>query len=139
MIFLFLLAAFPLLAAEILDHEMSSQDRKVTGISKLRDKEKAALYDWIDTYYEKREQPKIGRESSLRSSLQDNLQNGTLIRLANGSLWKIKPEDTNLSQGWITPVDILIASSNDKEFPHRLTNSMTGSSIRAKLDSSETP
>ncbi len=126
-----LLAMTHILAAEALDHEMTSQEKKSTGVYKLSDKEKAALQKWIDAHYERREAPE--EQGDLGTwMLQENLRNGRYIRLANGSLWNIHPSDTNLAQGWITPVDIAVTQSGDPEYPFKLTNTVTGTSLRAR-------
>jgi hypothetical protein len=131
--FTLLIAMFHVIAAETLDHEMTPQERKKTGVSKLTDKEKASLQQWVDTHYEKRGAP-LGQDETVeqRSLLQEVLRNGSYIRLANGTLWNINPDDTNISQGWITPVDILVTQSGDPAYPYKLTNSLTGSALRAR-------
>ncbi|MBS0625471.1 MAG: hypothetical protein JSS32_05420 [Verrucomicrobia bacterium] len=131
---LLLLALLPLslLATETLDYDMTKQERKQTGVYKLSDKEKAALQRWIDNHYEKRSQPLEGAISGKHATLQENLQNGKYIRLSDNSLWNVHPQDTPISQGWITPVDILVTQSGDSNYPYKLTNSVTGSSIRAR-------
>ncbi len=128
----YLVALSTLLAAELLDHNMSTQERKKTGVYKLTDKEKATLQQWIDTHYEKRSAPLEQEGADQRAALQENLNNGTYIRLANGTLWNIRPADVNIAQGWITAVDILISQSGDPTYPYKLTNSLTGSSILAR-------
>lgn len=125
------LATFSMLAAQTLDFEMTPQERKKTGVSKLSEKEKGALQDWIDRHYTKRSEP-IQKEMDHQSYLSENLKSGNYIRLANGSLWKIHPKDVPITQGWISAVNILITQSTDSEYPYKLTNSLTGSSVRAQ-------
>lgn len=128
-----IIAMSHVVGAQALDYDMSAQERKQTGVFRLSDKEKAALQTWIDTHYEKRSQP-IAQEAAQqqKSMLQENLRSGRYLRLADGSLWSIHPSDTNIALGWITPVDIIITQSGDSAYPYKLTNSLTGSSIRAK-------
>ena len=71
--------------------------------------------------------------------LQENLKNGSYIRLSDGSLWNIRPEDTPITQGWITPVEINATPSGDKDYPYTLTNSLTGSSVKARKVQSVPP
>lgn len=123
--------AFSLLASQTLDFEMTPQERKKTGVSKLSDKEKAALQNWIDRYYEKRSEP-LQTDAENEGLLSENLKNGHYIRLNNGTLWKIRPKDTPITQGWVSAVNILITQSGDSEYPYKLTNSLTGSSVRAQ-------
>lgn len=128
-----LLLAFLIpLAAELLDLEMDSGERKKTGVCKLSDKEKASLHRWIDAHYKKRDVPLQQDPSDKHGQIEANLFNGRQIRLSDKTSWNIHPSDTPISQGWITPVDIIVSSSNDTEYPYILTNSLTGSSILAQ-------
>ncbi|MDE3046481.1 MAG: hypothetical protein KGJ02_07545 [Verrucomicrobiota bacterium] len=128
-----LILALFILAAEILDHEMTSQEKKETGVYKLSDKQKAALQEWIDIHYEKRQTPLATRSPHKnRPTLSESLLNGSYIRLSDGSLWNVRPQDTPFTQSWINAVEIIISPSNDKEYPYKLTNSLTGTSIYAR-------
>lgn len=131
--FLFIIAITSLLGIEVLDNEMDAQTKKQTGLSKLSDKEKGNLLSWIDQYYVKRTEP-LGAKESIphKSMLVENLHNGQYIRLADRSTWNIRPEDIPITQGWITPVDILISQSGDANYPYKLTNSLSGSSVLAR-------
>ncbi|MES2274277.1 MAG: hypothetical protein V4487_08825 [Chlamydiota bacterium] len=129
--FLIPFIAFSLLAAEALDFDMTPDEKKKTGINKLSDKEKASLQNWIDNNYAKRNQP-IQKGVVERGTLQENLKSGRYLRLSDGSIWNIHPGDISVTQGWITPVDIIVTQSSDSNYPYKLTNSVTGSSVRAK-------
>ena len=128
----FLLAMAQIVGAAAIDLEMTSQEKRSTGLYKLSEKEKTGLQSWIDTHYEKRSAPVIAEGVGQTSMLQENLQNGHYIRLANGTLWNIHPSDTPVAQGWITPVDITVSQSGDPNYPYKLTNTLTGSALRAK-------
>lgn len=119
-------------AAELFDLEMDPRERKRTGVSKLTDKEKASLHRWIDARYQKREEPLMLDTIDKHGQLEANLYNGRQIRLSDHTTWNIRPCDTSVSQGWITPVDIIVSPSDDPEYPYILTNSLTGSSIHAQ-------
>jgi hypothetical protein len=69
-------------------------------------------------------------------TLQENLKNGSYIRLSDGSLWNIRPNDVPVTQGWITPVEIKVSLSDDHQYPVKLTNTVTGSSVHARKASS---
>jgi hypothetical protein len=64
--------------------------------------------------------------------IEASLQNGRYIRLSDDSLWEINPSDRPITQSWITPVEIVAAPSNDANYPFRLTNTLTGSSVLAR-------
>ena len=125
--------ALLLLATELLDFEMTPDDKKQTGVYKLSDKQKSRLQHWIDNHYAKRDTPLAQpAPPAKRPVLSENLQNGKYIRLSDDSLWAIAPQDVPLTQSWITPVEILVVKTNDPTYPYKLTNSLTGSSVRAQ-------
>ena len=64
--------------------------------------------------------------------MQENLKNGHYVRLSDDSLWEIDPADTSITQGWITPVEIVVTPSKDAAYPFTLKNSLTGSTVRAR-------
>ena len=113
------------------DAEMSREEKKKTGIHKLSQQEQSSLQTWIDNYYTKRAVP-LQSPPETRSLLQENLINGRSIGLANGTLWHIAPQDTPLTQSWITPVDIVVSANDDPDYPYKLTNSLTGTTVHAK-------
>ncbi len=128
-------AIFSLVAAETLDTEMAPVDKKNTGIYKLTDKEKAALQQWINARYDKKQEgeakparPTLGE----RPTLSENLMGSQYLRLSDQTLWNVRPEDVPIAQGWITPAEILISRSPSPFFPYKLTNQITGSSIYAR-------
>lgn len=127
----FLLAFSSLASLHPIDQEMSAKEKKQTGLSKLTEKEKTHLQAWIDNHYAKRETP-LETPAEELGMLSENLHSGQYIRLGTGTLWKIHPKDMPITQGWITPVDIRIAQSGDSECPYKLTNTLTGSSVRAQ-------
>lgn len=130
--FYFLSAVFSLFASEILDYDMDGPARKKTGVYKLSDREKSILQNWIDTHYVKREIPLPQEMKDKHAILQENLQNSQFIRLSDQTLWETFPEDLPIAQGWITPIAIIVSQGDVSEYCYKLTNSLTGSSIRAK-------
>lgn len=111
-----------------LSADMTPQEIEQTGLSKLSFEEHTALQSWIDERYKRRAQVK----KKAGPILQENLQNGRYIGLSDRSIWEIHPADTPITQGWITPVEIKAAPSGDAKYPYTLTNSLTGSSVKAK-------
>lgn len=119
----FLIAA----ALAAFDANMSAEEMKQTGVEKLSSSEKQALGAWIDKNYTKK-----SPAGKAKPVLQENLQGGRLIRLSDNSLWEINPVDTPITQGWITPVEIKVAQSNSGAYPYELTNTLTGSTVKAR-------
>lgn len=120
-----------LLGAQTLDFEMTPDEQKKTGVSRLSKKEKEALQSWIDDHYEKRAVP-LASAIPEKGTIQENLKNGQYIRLSDGSFWNIHPKDTSITQSWITPAEVVVSQSGDANYPYKLTNTLTGSSVRAK-------
>ena len=115
-----------LLAAPLFDANMSPQDKKNTGIYKLSDQEKGALKEWVDNSYSRPTAKKTN------PSLSEILYNGSYLRFTDNSIWNVRPQDTPISQGWISEVEILIDPSDDPNYPFKLTNNISKSSIYAK-------
>ncbi len=129
---MYIFLAFALLASQTLDYDMSRQQQKDTGVYKLTTKQKKALQDWIDANYAKRDTPLEIASNEKNAVISENLYNGRYIRLSDQSTWEINPDDTPLTQGWITPVEIVVSQSGDPQYPYKLTNSLTGSSVKAQ-------
>jgi len=121
-----------ILATEVIDIEMTPQDKKKTGLYKLTEKERTALQLWVDNNYEKRPTPVQKTPPAQKPTVSEVLQSGKFVRLSDNSLWEIKPEDRAITQSWITVVEILVDKSGDPQYPSKLTNTLTGSSVRAK-------
>ena len=126
-----LMIVFTLLAAQSFDYNMSSQEQKTTGIAKLNEPEKKSLQEWISKNYDRRKEL-AKSDAAGHPSIQESINNGKYIRLTDNSLWEIQPKDTPITQSWITPVEILITESDNPNYPFKLTNSLTGSSVSAR-------
>lgn len=125
------LASF-VLAAHPIEAQMTPKQKKRTGVARLSEKQKAALQQWIDSnYVAKENKPRLAAKT-LAPIIEQNLNNGRNIQLSDGSLWEINPSDTPITQSWITPVEIAVSDSHDPTYPYILTNSLTGSSVKAR-------
>ena len=111
------------------DLKMSDNEMQTTGISRLTVQERRALENWIEDHYEK----KVPLQSKKKDpQLQDNLKGGQYIRLTDESIWEINPDDRLISQSWVTQIEIRVSEYDDEEYPFILTNSLTGSSVKAQ-------
>jgi hypothetical protein len=108
--------------------DMTPEERKSTGIDKLSSQERKELQAWINRNYVKRP----GSDTGSYPTISEVLGNGTYVKLSDGSLWKIHPGDIPITQGWITPVEIIVEQSGASDYPYTLTNSLTGSKVRAQ-------
>ena len=125
------LAAFRVFAADALDTNMTEQDKKNTGIQKLSEQEKSSLQEWIDANYQKKGSEPSATKSvkGINPTLSENLLNSQYLRLSDGTLWNVRPEDVPIAQAWITPVDVVVSQSSNPFYPYKLTNKVTGTSI----------
>lgn len=126
------LLAFALIATSF-DADMSADESRKTGVAKLSAKEKTALSQWLDSRYARKEIAQMAPVKKSPPLLEENLYSGRYIRLSDKTLWEIDPTDTPITQGWITPVEIKSSpTSGNKDYPYTLTNSLTGSSVKAR-------
>lgn len=119
-----------ILAATIaFDANMTDDEQKKAGLAKLNFQERMALREWIEEHYTKKI---VAQNKGSAPTLQEVLKRGRYVRLSDNSLWEIDLNDTPITQSWITPSEIKVAQSADAEYPYSLTNSLTGSSVRAR-------
>jgi hypothetical protein len=123
-------------AALTFDTQMSEKEKSETGIAKLTFQEKMALQNWIEDHQPSK---KTGKEKKSDPILQEVLKNGRFIRLSDNSLWEIDPADTPITQSWITPIEIKATPTNHPDYPYHLTNTLTGSMVKARKTDNPIP
>lgn len=153
--FLIACLAINFLAAnsDSLNTHMNNSEKSATGVDKLTPAEKAALQQWINTHHSVKTPASSTPASSTQYgtisntpdpgstslspnpppiTLSQNISGGRYIMLTDETIWEINPEDTPTSSAWITPVEMIISNNPDSNWPYILTNSATGSRVRAK-------
>ncbi|MGB7977790.1 MAG: hypothetical protein WCF19_01360 [Chlamydiales bacterium] len=125
-----------LAAAIAFDSSMTDEEWEQTGLIKLTLQERMALQEWMEERYSKK---MAAQDKKSAPVLQEVLKNGRFVRLSDHSLWEIDGQDTPITQGWITPAEISAASNGDAAYPYTLTNSLTGSTVRARKAQSINP
>ena len=128
LILLLTTAALPLVAQTSLDTLMTPQEKTATGVANLTSTQKSALENWIDKNYTK----KASTPEQKRIFLSLNINEGQKLLLSDQSLYEISPDDVNTAGGWLTPVRIEIAPSGDPQYPVFLTNTDSGSKVKAR-------
>jgi hypothetical protein len=111
-----------------LDSSMTAEQQQSTGVSTLSPEQKKALESWLNANFEPK---KIKAAGSL--SLSENIENGKQLRLSNGALYEIAPQDRVHTALWITPFPITIEKSGDPSYPDKLINGYSQTSVKAKL------
>lgn len=109
-----------------LDKMMSSEEQKKTGISSLSLAQKQALGQWISQKFT----PKINEKQPL--FLDENINSGAQLKLSDGSLYDIAPADQPKATFWLTPFQVKLEPSGDATYPLKITNLVTGVSVKAK-------
>lgn len=127
---LFLIATLnsgKLLAMIRLNDIMTADDQKKTGIYNLSPTQKDQLELWINDKFTLKTV-----QTTPAPTLEQNLRNGSELKLSDGSSFIIAPSDQAKASSWITPIAIKISLSGDPLFPVLLTNMLTGASVKAK-------
>ncbi len=121
-----------LYGAQDLDKVMPTHIQKQTGVDQLTPKQKKALSNWLHNNMP------VTQESKY-VSLSENIQNGKILKLSDGTYWEVAPTDQNISSAWLFPFPVEIVPSKLPGFPYKLINKNTGSSIFVqKLESNLT-
>ena len=120
---------FLLAAAIAFDANMSEEEMRQTGVAKLTIQERATLQEWIEEHHSKK---LVSQNKKTGPLVQEVLKNGRYVRLSDNSLWEIDTSGSPITQGWITPIEIKVAPSNDPDYPNTLTNTLTGSTVKAR-------
>ena len=123
--------------AFLLDDVMSRDEQHRTGVYYLNHNQRAELEAWLNENFELISKPKP-REAPQEITLAENINNGQQLRLSNGAVYQIAPEDVSRAAGWITPFPIQVVPSGDPNYPFKIVNKNTGNSLKAKLISGPT-
>lgn len=115
-------------AALAFDTSMTDEELKETGLAKLSIQERVNLREWIEEHYAR----KMIAHNKNTPRVEEVLKAGKFVRLTDKSLWEIDPQDTPITQSWITPSEIKVEETDDPEYPYSLTNKLTGSTVKAR-------
>ena len=133
--FLFSSPAFSLI---LLDQEMTPEEQKKSGISKLSEQEQRHLEEGLNDNFHKKseyEQNQFGSELYVSEVINDGQQ----LRLSDNTLYEIAPEDWVHAQAWIALAKVQVIHSKDEYYPFSITNPLSGYTVRARLIASEHP
>ncbi|HEX4840018.1 MAG TPA: hypothetical protein VFU89_06215 [Rhabdochlamydiaceae bacterium] len=65
--------------------------------------------------------------------LEQNLQNGSQLMFNDGSIYEIAPADRAKTVLWLTPIEVTIEPSNDPNYPSKITNTRSKTSVNGKM------
>lgn len=117
-----------LAAALAFDANMTDEELKDTGLAKLTIQERTNLREWLEEHYAR----KMIAQNKNTPRVEEVLKSGKFVRLTDKSLWEIDPQDTPITQSWITPSEIKVEETEDRQYPYSLTNKLTGSTVKAR-------
>jgi hypothetical protein len=110
-----------------LNDVMTPDEQKKTGVSQLSDTQKKELETWINQKFTLKTTDK-----AKQIYLSENIQSGSQLRLSDGSLYEVMPQDRPKASFWLTPFQVRMEPSNDPNYPVLITNTITMIGVRAK-------
>lgn len=110
-----------------LNEVMTPEEQKKTGISELSNTQRKELEGWINQKFNLKTE---SQEKELY--LSENILSGSQLRLSDGSLYEVMPEDRSKASFWLTPFQVKVEPSNDPNYPLNITNTVSMVTVRAK-------
>jgi hypothetical protein len=124
-------------ADEMFLNEVMPRDiQKKTGVADLSYQQRLALEKWLNDTFVLKNQPEKKKVEASGLYLSQNLQNGKVLELNDGSQWEVSPEDSPRTAFWIVPFPLYFVDNTnalDKDqFPKKMVNQNTGVSVRVR-------
>ncbi len=113
-----------------LDEVMTRRQMRQTGIDTLNYSQKAALEEWLNDRFVVKEGAEIKSDDDLFLSL--NIAEGAYLELSDGRTYEIDPDDRIFSAFWITPFPVTLSQSGNNEYPIKITNLNSGTSVNGR-------
>lgn len=66
----------------------------------------------------------VSNQSTLNQDLllEENLHGGRFLKLNNGTIWEVAPQDLQITEIWIFPFPLNLEKSNNPTYPYYLVN-----------------
>jgi len=118
-----------------LNEVMPKEVQKKTGVAELSYKQRLALEKWLNDTFVLRNPPerKKGTESLY---LSQNIDNGHVLELSDGSRWEVAPDDIDRAAYWIIPFPLYFVNNNDPadntEWPQKIVNQNTNLGVKVR-------
>jgi hypothetical protein len=70
--------------------------------------------------------------SPKKLSIQEILDNGSVIVLTDGSVWKVAIDDTDFTSGWLGPAPVQIKKEEEEDgsYSYYMTNTWTNKTVK---------
>ncbi len=132
---IFLLTQTALYPTEFFLNDVMPKDvQKKTGVADLSYKQRLALEKWLNDNFELKN-PQEKRKVAANLYLSQNIDNGKVLELSDGSLWRVAPEDVERAAFWIIPFPLYFVNNNspdNNEYPLKIVNQNTGLGVRVQ-------
>lgn len=120
-----------------LDDAMPREEQKKTGVADLSYQQKLALEQWLnDNFVQKKSGAEKSSDGRPAVYLSENINNGKQLKLSDGSLWDVAPQDANTASFWIIPFPLCFMDNTDtdkEDYPKILVNQNTGVGVKVKM------
>ena len=130
---MFLTVLITLILSTSLSDLIPPDVQQQTGLVNLTSRQQQELADYLVQYM----QPTASDNKSL--TLAENLHGGRVLKLNDGSIWEVAPQDVNLTSLWLTPFPITIGNTADPYYPNTLTNQVSGTTVHVRRIQTENP
>lgn len=80
----------------------------------------------------KHENPTDNSQTPITGTIDQVIDNGSIIKLDNGTKWRVNPIDEKYTSGWLGPAKIEIkkAKDNNQQWPYVMINKWTNTPVR---------
>ncbi len=123
-------------AKEIFLNEVMPKDiQKKTGVIDLNYQQRLALEKWINETFVLKNPP-VSKKSTSNLYLSQNINNGQILELSDGSRWQVAPQDVERASFWIVPFPLYLTentnSADNEEYPMKIVNENTRIGVKVR-------
>jgi hypothetical protein len=119
-----------------LNDVMPKDVQKMTGVADLSYKQRLILENWINDTFVLKNQPEKKKTGSESLYLSQNIDNGKILELSDGSRWEVAPSDVERASFWIVPFPLYFVDNNDPfdnvTYPKKIVNQNTNLGIKVR-------
>lgn len=118
-----------------LNDVMPKDVQKKTGVADLSYKQRLALENWLNETFVQKNPPEKKKKVEYLY-LSQNIDNGKILELNDGSRWEVAPDDIERAAYWIIPFPLYFVQNNDpadnQTYPVKIVNQNTGIGVKAR-------
>lgn len=118
-----------------LNEVMPKEVQKKTGVADLSYKQRLALESWLNETFVLKNPPEK-KKATEYLYLSQNINNGKILELNDGSRWEVAPDDVERSSYWIVPFPLYFTQNKDtadnQMYPLKIVNQNTGIGVKVR-------